>query len=162
MIRRDRGPGTDKTMTESPTQTPNDTAPRSLFSVDGLAPAERYDAWKESASCIFDVDAALEDQGPDFFASVEAQMFGQVMLARTSTVKQTWQRSAARVAHYDMDHFMIQLYVDGDMAIDDGKQRRFECRNINGTVNTFCQRDVVEGVLRFQFIQKPDALLGKG
>lgn len=116
-------------MTNEAAMGSDDRAPRSLFSVDDLPPGERYAAWKESASCIFDVDAVLEDQGPDFFASVEAQMFGQVMLARTSTVRQVWQRSPSRVAHDDMDHFMIQLYVEGDVAIDDGNESKLVPHN---------------------------------
>lgn len=92
--------------------------PHAVFSVDEAAPRERYALWKESISCIFEVEAERELRQERFSASVDAHMFGQVMLAQTTTLRQTWNRSASTMARDGMDHYMIQLFVEGGMEAD--------------------------------------------
>ena len=90
--------------------------PRSLFTVESVPARHRYEVWRESISCIFDVDADRPTRGPDFAASVDAHMFGQLLLGRTRTASQSWTRSAATIARDGMDHYMIQLYESGHMV----------------------------------------------
>jgi AraC-like DNA-binding protein len=92
--------------------------PRSVFSVDNIPAGDRYDVWQESISCIFDVDADRGTRRDGFSASVDSHLFGQVLLARTTTVRQTWTRSALTAARDGMDHYMIQLYEAGHMVCE--------------------------------------------
>lgn len=89
--------------------------PHSFFSVDDLPAKERFALWRDSISCIFDVDASRETRGERFAASVDAHMLGPLMLARTTTIEQRWERSPSLVARDGMDHYMIQLFEEGHM-----------------------------------------------
>src|SRR3546814_949515 len=98
--------------------------PRAVFTVADLPERERYDAWKESIACIFDVDADPEDRDGDFFAAIDASMYGPLMLARTTSRAQHWERSAATIARDGMDHYMIQYYETGSQPVIDRKSTR--------------------------------------
>lgn len=68
------------------------------FSVNDLPADQRYEVWRDSISCIFDVDPGPRSkQDGDFFASIDAHMLGSLMLARTHTRHQLWARSATAV-----------------------------------------------------------------
>ncbi|GHD52687.1 AraC family transcriptional regulator [Thalassobaculum fulvum] len=95
--------------------------PRAVFTVRDLPERQRYEVWSDSISCIFDVDADRETRKDGFFASVDASMFGSVMLARTSTPRQRWSRAASTIARDGMDHYMIQLYESGSQKLSDGR-----------------------------------------
>jgi len=97
--------------------------PQAVFSVDGVAPDERFSLWKESISFMFQVEADHAVRTDDFTAEVDAHMFGQIVLARTKSRKQFWERSELTIARDGMDHFMIQLFETGDMFYEhDGAQ----------------------------------------
>jgi len=98
-----------------------DAVPRAVFTVQDLPERQRYEVWSDSISCIFDVDADRETRKEGFFASVDASMFGPVMLARTSTRGQRWTRSASTMGRDGMDHYMIQLYERGGQNLSDGR-----------------------------------------
>lgn len=89
--------------------------PHAHFKVEGVPEAERFDLWRESISCVFEVEADKEIRQADFHAEIDANMFGSVMLARTRTLQQRWERSPRLMARDGMDHYMIQLYEQGDM-----------------------------------------------
>jgi AraC-like DNA-binding protein len=97
------------------TGAPAPGVPHAVFSVDGVGPRERYDIWHDSIACIFDVDARPDVRKDDFNAKVDAHMLGPLMLARTSTRNQVWQRTSEVMARDGMDHYMIQLFESGDM-----------------------------------------------
>lgn len=94
--------------------------PRAVFSVDDVPEHERFEVWKESISCIFDVDADADTRREDFFAAVDASMFGPVMVARTTSRGQRWERSSSTIARDGMDHYMIQLYETGGQRLSTG------------------------------------------
>lgn len=100
---------------DMPAETIADTFLHSRFSVEHLPAQQRYEVWRDSIACIFDVDRpgrAGDDNG-EFHASIDAHMIGSLMLARTVTCRQTWRRSPLTMARDGMDHFMIQLYDSG-------------------------------------------------
>ena len=92
-----------------------DPVPNAVFTLDGVDGSERYDLWRESISCIFEVEAEKEVRTNAFNAEIDANMFGPVMLARTQTQRQYWTRSPSIMARDGMDHYMIQLYERGQM-----------------------------------------------
>lgn len=95
--------------------------PHAVFSLEGVAGHERYDVWQDSISCIFEVDSHKDIRDEQFNASVDANMFGPVMLARTQTLRQEWKRTPGIMARDGMDHYMIQLYESGNMLWDTDK-----------------------------------------
>jgi AraC-like DNA-binding protein len=92
--------------------------PRTVFSVDDLPLARRYDVWRESIACIFDVDRSRTLRQDDVFhATVDSHLIGPIMLARTATRRQVWRRSPSTIARDGMDHYMIQLYEEGSQDV---------------------------------------------
>jgi AraC-like DNA-binding protein len=94
-----------------------DPPPRAVFSVADLPPAQRFEAWRESIACIFEVDPREPDPDTAFHAEVDASMFGNVMLARTSTRAQEWRRTPLVIGQDGMDHYMVQFFLDGGQAM---------------------------------------------
>jgi AraC-like DNA-binding protein len=93
----------------------DDPVPHAVFRVDGVPTHERFDLWRESIACVFEVEANKTVRSNGFQAEIDANMFGSVMLARTQTLEQRWERSPRLMAKDGMDHYMIQLYEKGDM-----------------------------------------------
>lgn len=89
--------------------------PHAIFRLDGVPKHERYELWRDSISCVFEVEATRDVRDDDFEAEIDADMFGQIMLARTQTLEQRWHRTPGLIARDGMDHYMIQLYEHGDM-----------------------------------------------
>ena len=96
-----------------------DPVPHAVFTVDELKGSEKYDLWRESISCIFEVDTSKDVRSNRFSAKVDANMFGPLMLARTTTEKHDWHRSPSIMARDGMDHYMIQLFEAGTMSWSD-------------------------------------------
>lgn len=93
----------------------DDPVPHAHFKLDGVPEKERFELWRESIACVFEVEAEREVRSGNFHAEIDANMFGSIMLARTRTLQQRWERSPRLMARDGMDHFMIQLYEEGDM-----------------------------------------------
>ncbi|MCT4654777.1 MAG: helix-turn-helix domain-containing protein [Cohaesibacter sp.] len=96
--------------------------PTSVFSVDDVAQHERYEVWRDSISCVFDVETDREIRQENFGARVEAQICGQLMLASTTTLKQKWERSSSTIARCGVDHYMVQFFESGYMAYEKNGQ----------------------------------------
>src|SRR3546814_11813656 len=50
-------------------------------------------------------------------------MYGPLMLARTTSRAQHWERSAATIARDGMDHYMIQYYETGSQTVMHGNMQ---------------------------------------
>ncbi|WP_172963381.1 helix-turn-helix domain-containing protein [Thalassospira marina] len=95
----------------------------SCFDLGKVAKEHRYDVWSSSISCIFDVEVAKVLRGSDrFSATIEAFRLGDIFFAQTRTVEQIWRRRPIEIAQDGMDHFMIQLYIDGEMSWQSGQR----------------------------------------
>lgn len=89
--------------------------PHSVFSLEAVAPSERFDLWRDSINCVFEVDAPKERRKAGFEAEVDAHLVGDLAVVRTRTLAQSWARSPELIARDGMDHFMIQIYETGTM-----------------------------------------------
>lgn len=92
-----------------------DIRSHSVFDVRDIEPSNRFEVWRESINCIFDVETDMEARGDDFHASLESDIFGSIMIVETKTVAQRWSRKQSHIANDAMDHYMIQLFQDGCM-----------------------------------------------
>lgn len=94
--------------------------PHSVFSLDAVPVAERFDVWRESIACLFEVDVPKERRTEGFRAELDAHVIGDLAMARTHTQAQEWARSSATIARDGMDHLMIQIYEAGTMEFRGG------------------------------------------
>lgn len=94
----------------------------SRFSTNSLAPRQRFDVWRESIAVLYDVelDTALPDDG--FVADVHGYLYDDLMIARTRTSAQRYRRDGARIARDNVDHYMIQFFMDGSQRIRRGSR----------------------------------------
>lgn len=154
----------------------DEPVPHAVFSVDSVDDKEKYDIWRESIACIFDVDADKDTRVNNFSCQVDANMFGSVMLATTQTMKQTWDRSSQTIARDGMDHYMIQLYDQGGMQFDCGTgmvdfpenglvvfdlARKLKCETNNfSNMSLIVPREMMEGMIRSPDDQHSRVLTG--
>jgi AraC-like DNA-binding protein len=96
----------------------NDIIPSTHFCVSAVPEKDRYDFWRESISCIFQVEPSKETLNTSFNASVDAYMCGQLFFARTNSKEQAFNRRSSEIANDGMDHFMFQIYSDGEMLVE--------------------------------------------
>jgi len=92
----------------------------SVFSVNDLPEKDRYEVWKESISCLFDVDAPKEVRDEKFEAVLDAQLLDTLMIATTSSKPQLFDRTSLNIAQDGMDHYMIQLFEKGSLLDQTG------------------------------------------
>jgi len=116
-----RGGNLEENVTEWPTNTVAEPVPHAVFSLNAVEDRERFDLWRDSISCIFEVEADRETRAAGFDAVIDANMFGPVMLARTTTKTQHWARTPSIMARDGMDHYMVQLFERGQMRWDTSK-----------------------------------------
>lgn len=90
---------------------------RSCFSLEGVSPAKRFEIWRESIACIFDVERTAGPATDSVFnASLETRAMGPLMMAHTRSSALEWRRSPLTVARDGLDHYMIQFYARGTQA----------------------------------------------
>lgn len=87
---------------------------KSTFSTKKLPHTERFDAWQESISAIFDVSQSPLDSGDNFNARLDSYLIDdQLMVSRCKTVAQRFERSARRNAEDGLDYYLIQTHLTG-------------------------------------------------
>lgn len=95
---------------------------KSLFSTSQLSAADSFDAWQDSISVLFDVAPTDKTLANGFIAEVESYLVGAMMLAKSRSKVQAFQRSKQTIARTGMDHILIQIYNRGgnDILGQDG------------------------------------------
>ncbi|MBF0196020.1 MAG: helix-turn-helix domain-containing protein [Magnetococcales bacterium] len=95
----------------------------SLFSTKELAYEKRFSEWRDSIAALFDVSQPNSRLSDNFNATVKSSLLSQdVMLARCDTVEQRWQRSVLRFAEDGLDHYLIQVQLDGKQCVSRGQK----------------------------------------
>lgn len=88
--------------------------PTVRFDTVDLAPDVQYDAWQENLGILFDMTPPSGmAKVPEFRASIEACNLGGVVFGVTRAESQMFRRNARRVARDDMDHIMVQVFLEG-------------------------------------------------
>ncbi|MCV6577254.1 MAG: helix-turn-helix domain-containing protein [Cohaesibacter sp.] len=101
-----------------------DLLPSTQFCVSSLPKKERFSIWRESISCIFQVEPTEKTLDQGFEASIDGYMYGQLFFARTKSKQQIWNRTALEIANDGMDHFMFQIFGNGDMRFEQSNDRK--------------------------------------
>lgn len=93
------------------------------FSTEALDPGERYDAWQDNLGVLFDMTGPDgETRRTDFRATIDACNLGGVVFGVTRAETQVFGRDARRVARDDMDHILVQVFLEGG-GISGGDQK---------------------------------------
>lgn len=103
----------------------------STFSLSALHPTQRFDAWRESLGVIFEVNPEKVRNVDAFDAHVESFMLDGLVFNRAMSVAQTFNRPVSRYLTDALDHYMIQLFVTGDVTMRRGTR---EIRAKSGTL----------------------------
>jgi AraC-like DNA-binding protein len=82
----------------------------SRFCTDDLPPGEGFDIWRESISPLLD---STPERPDGFYAEVEAYHLGSLLLGRSRASSQQFQRGRLIRNRDGVDHFFVQLYLDG-------------------------------------------------
>ncbi|MCC9622493.1 helix-turn-helix domain-containing protein [Thalassospira sp. MA62] len=93
---------------------------RSSFSLRKLPDAKRFEVWKDSVNCIYDVntDGATRKEG--FGADLNSWRHNDLLMIDAKSVLQSFSRTSQMIAKDGMDHYNVQLYTDGTVISDRG------------------------------------------
>lgn len=95
------------------------------FDTEFIDPDRRYDAWQENLGVLFDMSPPDgSTPSPDIKAKIDACNLGGAVFGTTRSQTQLFKRDASRVARDDMDHILVQAFLEGGgIATGDQKIR---------------------------------------
>lgn len=96
--------------------------PHSIFSTEHLVASERYAAWKESISVIFECEYEAEQGSQPFEARLEALQFDQSLLVMVDSSESDYRRRSASIRMDGLDAILIQLFIKGGVQFCSGKK----------------------------------------
>lgn len=93
--------------------------PHSTLDTLGLPDADAVSAWQESIGVMFDtrLNAGVD---PSFRAQVDGFLLGDVALGRCNAPAQWFDRSRRKIERDNLDHIMLQFYLEGSCGRRDG------------------------------------------
>ena len=98
-----------------------DRIKKSQFSTSALPTGQRFRAWQESISVIFDVSTPANQIPGDFDASLCSYLINdQCMISRCDTTAQRFERREVDLARDGVDHYLIQAMVNGTQRVQHG------------------------------------------
>lgn len=98
-------------------QSNRDLIARSYFTTEALDTNERFDAWEDSISVIFDVAPTEHTMARPFCGDIESYMIGTLMASHCKSKIQSFSRSNSTIARDGMDHILLQFYLKGGNLI---------------------------------------------
>ena len=87
--------------------------PATHFSTSDLPPGDRFDAWRDIISVIFDVDGIGGSQPASFEASVDAYQVGNLVITDSMQGEQAYSLSPKRTRTAGIDLVQVGLYRSG-------------------------------------------------
>ncbi|MDC7787311.1 helix-turn-helix domain-containing protein [Rhodoplanes sp. TEM] len=145
--------------------------PVSLFDAADLPSPERFAAWRESIGVFLDVSLLRPGDEERYDCWAESYLVDDLVLSRCAANAQKFDRRPLRVAQDSIDHYMIQLLVEGtiDMALarrslsfPSGQLIAFDLADTMDTVNS--DFDLVSVIIPRRrlapLLARPDSLNG--
>jgi AraC-like DNA-binding protein len=100
--------------------------PFDLFTTEGLPDRDRFEAWRQTASAVFEVAAAAPDDTPEpFNARMAIHHLGSLILMEVNFGAQRFVRTRRKIALDGLDHYQVQLYATGGLSGTAGDRDRF-------------------------------------
>lgn len=88
------------------------------FDSASLPSADAYAYWREELGAIFDINMTNREHEKAFRGSMETYHFGNLLLARVASDSQRFSRSTRTLARSGVDHFLVQIHVDGGFSAE--------------------------------------------
>lgn len=83
------------------------------YSTSDLAEADRFKFWQDLLSCLFKVTMPFHRRKHGFFASLTVYHLGLALVLHGKSDLARYTRSALKVRHDDLDHFVIHICTHG-------------------------------------------------
>lgn len=120
--------------------------PTTDFATAQAAGEERFEAWRDSISVIFDVSPLARETLGSFQASVNAAHLGNLLVGDLHFGAQQFARTRPRAARDGLDHYLVQWYRSGGFVgqHDDGDEMEVRPGDVtvftlDRTLRTFAQ-----------------------
>lgn len=91
----------------------NETIPSTRFDTGSLPAGDRFEAWREAISVVFDVAPLAGGTARQFAASAHAFHLGDLVLVDTRFEGQQFLRTPQQLRTDWLDHFLVQYYREG-------------------------------------------------
>jgi len=90
--------------------------PVTRFSTAQLPDPDRWDAWRDSISVLFDVSPLAGAAALDAEHCVIGAHLGAVLFGETRFAAQSFERSQRKIIGNGLDHYLVQFYAEGGYA----------------------------------------------
>ena len=90
--------------------------PYSVFTTCEPQGAERFDAWRESISTLYEAQPIAAFGLEHFTATIAAHHLGDLVVGATEVAGYRYGRSKAYAARDGLDHFLLQFYLSGGIV----------------------------------------------
>lgn len=97
------------------------TIPHSLFSTDELDPAQRFGAWRDQLSMVFDPHLPETLAPEQFSATVSGYRLGTLAHMRCTATSQHFSRDRRKIDADGLDNYMIQIFRRGGCIANSAK-----------------------------------------
>ncbi len=88
--------------------------PVAHFDTDLIEPDLRLEAWHENMGVLFDLSAPDgEKQDHRIYSQIKVCSFGDTVFGTTKANSQLFKRGAGKIARDDMDHILLQVFLQG-------------------------------------------------
>jgi AraC-like DNA-binding protein len=115
----------------------------SLFRTYAIDRHRRFAVWRESQSVFLDSRLVDGDAAEDFTGDIESYLLDDIMLTRAVAGRQKYDRPSAKIARDGLDHYMIQVFLQGRTEVD---MRRRAVSSEPGRPIAFDLGDVLDSV----------------
>ena len=99
--------------------------PRSVFTTDALPEKDRFAAWREDISVIFDVEDAPVAEAAPHHASFDVFHFGQSVMADLRASSGRYVRTKRKASRDGLDAILLQLFLEGDVQFGNGRRTTY-------------------------------------
>tara|TARA_R110002110_G_scaffold261322_6_gene477139 strand:+ start:8589 stop:9641 length:1053 start_codon:yes stop_codon:yes gene_type:complete len=102
---------------------PSPAVPVVHFDSHDFDVADRFDVWRENIGVFFDLASPEGGKpGQDIHARIDACNLGETVFGVTKSESQLFSRDESRVAKDDMDHILVQVFLEGG-GLAEGDER---------------------------------------
>lgn len=111
---REAGPSSrSRSVVEADAVRVSDLVPSFGFRAEAMTPEDNAAAWREAVGTLFDVDELASGEPGPFRADLTSFALGPVLLGTTRASGQRFRRTVDTIAQSNVDHIILQLYVQG-------------------------------------------------
>lgn len=98
---------------------------RSYFSTTSLRGTQKFDAWRDSVSALFDVNVTKHTPQRPFDSEIETYMLGNMLVMQSKSCSQAFKRTSETIARDGVDHILVQLFTEGGNILhtEDGPEK---------------------------------------